>query len=210
MQHFLNPETLINTVGYMGIFLIIFIESGIFFGFFLPGDSLLFSAGFLASQGRLDIATLIMGVFVASVLGVIIGYLFGKRIGEKIFHKEDSFFFNSKNLKRTQEFYKKYGTLTITLSRFVPIVRTFAPILGGVGKMNFKTLLKYDLLGSALWAVLVPSAGFFFGRKIPVIHELVLPIVTVLFFLTFIPVIIALYKHFRHSARVRKERKNNK
>ena len=198
MEHFLNPETLVSTLGYAGIFAIIFVESGFFFGFFLPGDSLLFTAGFLASQGNLNIWNVIFGSFVATALGVLIGYLFGRKIGNRIFFKKGSFLFDPKNLERTHIFYQKYGTKTIVLSRFVPIVRTFAPILAGVGEMNLKLFLKCDLLGSILWVGIVVPVGFFFGKHIPSIHNYVLPAVGVLFLLTFTPLFIPLVKKIRN------------
>ncbi len=199
LETLLNPDAIVATLGLAGIFAIIFLESGVFFAFFLPGDSLLFSAGFLASQGHLDIVSLVIGVFISSFLGVVVGYVFGKRIGENIFQKKDSFFFNPKNLERTKEFYKKYGTWTIMFSRFVPIVRTFAPILGGVGEMKWKTLLQYNFLGSTLWAFLIPMAGYFFGKQIPSLHDLVIPVMTGMFFLTLIPIFIAIYKYSKNK-----------
>jgi len=189
MENFLNPEVIIRAFGYIGIFAIIFAESGIFFAFFLPGDTLLFTAGFLASQGYLNIALVMFLVFVASFTGLLVGYFIGKKIGEKIFYKKGSWLFDPKNLKRTRLFYEKYGDKTMVLSRFVPIIRTFAPLLAGVGNMNFRTFVKSSLLGSALWVLIVIPTGYFIGNKIPSIHEYVMPVVTILFTLTFLPII---------------------
>ena len=131
--------SLIKTAGYLGLFFIVFAESGLFIGFFLPGDSLLFTAGFLASQGYLNIWILAPLMFVAAVLGDNFGYAFGKKVGPALFNKEDSFLFHKDHLVKANDFYAKHGPKTIVMARFLPIVRTFAPILAGVGKMEYKT-----------------------------------------------------------------------
>lgn len=200
-MNFLNPEFLISTLGYAGIFSIIFFESGFFFAFFLPGDTLLFTVGFLASQGFLSMTTSLMGLFLATYLGALVGYLFGKKIGEKIFTKKGSLLFDPKNLERTRVFYEKYGTWTVVLSRFVPVVRTFAPILAGVGKMNLKTFLKYNILGSILWPSIVVSVGYFFGSQLPSIHKYVMPVVGILFLLTLVPIFFTLIKEYRKNSK---------
>ncbi|MDQ3245156.1 MAG: DedA family protein [bacterium] len=195
----LNLEILISTFGLLGIFAIIFLESGAFFAFFLPGDSLLFSAGFLAFSGKPDILPLLLGCLIASFLGLIMGYLFGKKVGNKIFQKKSSMFFNPKNLEKTHIFYQKYGKLTIVVSRFVPVVRTFAPILAGVGEMNFKTFLLYDALGSILWVGIMTGAGYFLGSRFPQAHDFILPVVGGLFLLTFIPIGWGIWKNYQHN-----------
>ena len=160
MHNFLNPEFLIHSFGYVGIFSNIFIESGFFFGFFLPGDTLLFTVGFLASGGTLNIWISLVGLIIATYTGGIVGYLFGKRVGHAIFFKKGSFLFDPRNLERTRVFYRKYGKWTVVLSRFVPFARTFAPILAGVGEMNFSSFLKFNILGSILWPCIVVSVGY--------------------------------------------------
>src|SRR3989338_10841351 len=132
MLHFLEPIFLIRTLGAIGVIIIIFAESGLFFGFFLPGDSLLFTAGLVASQGYLNIWILIVGSAIAAILGDSVGYAFGRKVGPRLFNREDSRFFKKAYLERTKVFYQKYGKKTIVLARFIPIVRTFAPILAGV------------------------------------------------------------------------------
>src|SRR3989344_2091558 len=127
--NFSNLESIISTIGYLGIFTIVFAESGLFFGFFLPGDSLLFTSGFLASQGLLDIRLLALGCFLAAVLGDSVGYAFGHKFGKRLFHKKDSLLFHKENLEKTKRFYQKHGKKTIVLARFLPIIRTFAPIV---------------------------------------------------------------------------------
>lgn len=194
MLNFFNPEFLINTVGYAGVFSIIFFESGFFFAFFFPGDTLIFSTGFLASQGILNFSLLLFGYYLATYFGALAGYFFGKKVGEKIFVRKGSFLFDPKNLERTRVFYAKYGNWTMALCRFVPFVRTFAPILAGVGKMNLKTFLKFNLIGTILWPSVVLSAGYFLGNFFPVIHDYVLPAIGIVFLSTLLPVLWALYK----------------
>ena len=142
----IDPTLIIKTVGLVGIFLIIFAESGLFFGFFLPGDSLLFTAGFFASQGFVSISWLIPTLFIAAILGYQVGYAFGKRVGPALFTKERSLFFNKKYPEQAKVFYEKYGSRAIIFARFIPIVRTFAPILAGVGDMEYRTFLFYNLV----------------------------------------------------------------
>src|SRR3989344_9332548 len=138
----LEPKTLIMTLGTLGVIAIIFIETGLFFGFFFPGDSLLFTAGFLASQGYVSFAGLLIGTFLAAVIGDSVGYAFGRKVGPAIFTKENSLFFNKKHIARAQHFYEKYGKKTIILARFIPIVRTFAPLVAGIGNMEYRTFVK--------------------------------------------------------------------
>ena len=195
---------LINSLGYLGIFSIIFLESGFFFAFFLPGDTLLFTVGFLASQGFLSVTVSLIILIIATFFGTLIGYLFGKRIGPRIFQKKGSFLFDPKNLERTRKFYKKYGTLTVVLSRFVPVVRTFAPMLAGVGEMKKETFLKYNIIGSILWPVLAVSVGYFFGSQLPAIHKYVMPTVGVLFLLTLVPIFFTLGKEFLRNRKNKK------
>lgn len=185
---------LIKAAGYAGLFGIIFAESGLFIGFFLPGDSLLFTAGFLASQGFLNVYILAPLLFVAAVAGDSTGYAFGYRVGPKIFKKEESLFFKKDNLLKAQEFFAKHGGKTIILARFVPIVRTFAPILAGVGKMHYRTFLAYNLIGGLLWAVGLTFLGYFLGRTIPNVDKYLLPIILGIIFLSFLPTIIHLWR----------------
>ena len=149
--HIFDPMIIIKTLGLIGVLIIVFAESGLFFGFFFPGDSLLFTAGFLASQNYLNISILVFGAFICAVLGDSVGYWFGRKVGPKIFTKEDSIFFHKKHIERAQNFYNKYGNKTIFLARFVPIVRTFAPIVAGVGQMKYKNFLTYNIFGGFVW-----------------------------------------------------------
>jgi membrane-associated protein len=189
-----NLINLIKTVGYLGIFGIVFAESGLFFGFFLPGDSLLFTAGFLASQDFLNIWLLNLLVFVAAVLGDNVGYTFGKKVGPKIFNKEESLFFSKKNLIKAAEFYKKYGAITIVLARFMPFVRTFAPIVAGVGQMEYRIFFTYNILGGLLWTVLLTCLGYFLGSIIPDVDKYLLPIILIIILASVLPTAIHLIK----------------
>ncbi len=187
--------SLIKTAGYLGLFGIVFTESGLFIGFFLPGDSLLFTAGFLASQGFLDLVVLMAVTFVAAVLGDNFGYAFGRRIGYKIFNKKDSFLFHRDHLERARNFYEKHGGKTLVLARFMPIIRTFAPILAGVGKMNYRTFFFYNIAGGFLWAIGLTGTGYYLGSIIPNIDKYLLPIIAGIVFLSILPTLIHILKN---------------
>lgn len=195
-----NPEFVITTFGLVGVFAIVFLETGFFFGFFFPGDSLLFTAGLLASQGFLPIAWLIVGVFVAAVAGDSVGYAFGKKVGPALFSREDSRFFNKAYIARAQHFYEKYGVRTIILARFVPIVRTFAPIVAGIGNMKYKTFLTYNVIGGLAWSVLVIGMGYGFGKVIPEPDRYLLPAIAIIIVASAIPAIREFVKSRRAKA----------
>lgn len=188
---------LIKTAGLIGVSLIVFAESGFFIGFFLPGDSLLFTAGFLASQQLLNIWLLIPICLIAAYLGDSFGYAFGKKAGPRIFKKEDSVFFNKKNVTYAQSFYEEYGKKTIIFARFLPIVRTFAPILAGVGRMRYGTFLVYNIIGGTLWVLALSLLGFTLGRVIPNIDHYLLPIIGLIIVVSLIPTIIHVFKAWR-------------
>ncbi len=181
---------LITTVGYIGVFAIVFAESGLLIGFFLPGDSLLFTAGFLASQGILSLPVLVIGCFIAAVAGDSVGYMFGRRVGRPLFEREDKGLFRKKYVLRAQEFYEKHGPKTIVLARFIPIVRTFAPIVAGVGDMEYRKFVTYNLVGGFLWAVGVLAAGNFLGSAIPDVDKYLLPIIFLIIFVSVLPTIL--------------------
>lgn len=185
-MHFDLP-TFIKTIGYLGIFSMVFAESGLLIGFFLPGDSLLFTAGFLASQGFLDIKLLALGCFVSAVAGDSTGYYMGHRFGRRLFHKEDSLFFHKEHLKRAHNFYQKHGGKTIILARFMPVVRTFAPIVAGIGEMNYTRFLLFNITGGVLWAIGLTSAGYFLGNLIPEPDRYLLPIVAAIIIASVLP-----------------------
>lgn len=161
-------DSLISAVGVFGVAAIIFAESGLLVGFFLPGDSLLFTAGFLVHQGVMvfDIHALVLVLFVAAALGDSVGYAFGRRAGRRLFTRKESIVFRQDNLRRAEEFYEKHGAKTIIIARFVPVVRTFAPIIAGISKMNYRTFLTFNLVGALLWAVGLTYLGYFAGKLI--------------------------------------------
>lgn len=186
---YIDPAFLVATFGLVGVFAIVFAESGLFFGFFLPGDSLLFTAGLLASQGYFSVVVLWLGCMVCAILGDSVGYWFGKKVGPKIFFREDSLFFHKRHIDRTRAFYEKHGKKTIILARFVPIVRTFAPILAGVGRMEYRIFLSYNIIGGILWSTLLIFLGYTLGRIVPDIDRYLLPIVLAIIILSFAPII---------------------
>ncbi len=192
----LDLEQLIRSIGYIGVFGFVFAESGLLVGVFLPGDSLLFTAGFLASVGVFNIYVLAAGCFIAAVLGDNVGYAFGRRYGRKLFTKDDSFWFRKKNLSIAERFYEKHGGKAIILARFTPIVRTFAPIVAGIGAMEYQTFFRYNLVGGFLWAVGVTLAGYFLGSIIPDVDRYLLPIVVLIIALSLLPTAIHLFREF--------------
>lgn len=162
-------EALVTLVGIPGIAAIIYAESGLLIGFFLPGDSLLFTAGFLVHLGTLlkfNIHLLVIILFIAAVLGDSTGYAFGKRAGRRLFKRKESIVFKPENLVHAEEFYQKHGAKTIVIARFVPVVRTFAPIVAGMSKMHYRTFLMYNMIGAFLWAVGLTYLGYFAGTLI--------------------------------------------
>lgn len=189
-----DPVILIKGFGLLGLLGIIFAESGLFFGFFLPGDSLLFSAGLLASAGYMNLWILLILAPVAAVLGDNVGYWFGKKVGPKLFKQEDSFFFNKKYIEKTNAFYLKHGRKTIVFARFMPIVRTFAPILAGMGGMEYKTFFRFNFWGGLLWTTTLLILGYFLGRAIPNIDQYILPAVGAVVIISLIPVFFQIFR----------------
>lgn len=186
----------------VAIALVIFAESGLFIGAILPGDSLLFTAGFLASQGLLNIYILVPVLFVAAILGDSVGYTFGHKVGKRLFNKEDSLFFHKKHLVRAEDFYEKHGGKTIIIARFLPVVRTFAPIVAGMGNMRYKRFLAYNVVGAFLWAVCVTLAGYFLGKSIPNVDRYLLPIILFIIFISVAPTAAHILNDRRKSKKV--------
>jgi len=187
LLQYLNPTLIVQTLGTLGVIIILFAESGLFFGFFLPGDSLLFTAGLLASQGYLAFWPLLIFSAVAAIAGDSVGYAFGFHVGPKLFFREDSRFFKKAYLERTRIFYEKHGKKTIILARFVPIVRTFAPILAGVGRMHYRTFLSYNVVGGLGWVVGLLVLGYGLGKTVPDIDHYLLPIILLIIILSMTP-----------------------
>lgn len=176
MPHF-DLQQIIQAVGLLGIFAIVFTESGLLIGFFLPGDSLLFTAGFLASQGFFNIHVLAIGCFIAAVVGDSVGYYIGHTYGRRLFNKEDSVLFHKDHLVKANAFYKKHGGKTIIIARFMPFIRTFAPVVAGIAEMKYSTFLSYNIIGGFLWAVGLTYTGYFLGSIIPDVDTYLLPII---------------------------------
>ena len=190
----MNPESLIETFGTLGVFAIVFAESGLLIGFFLPGDSLLFTAGLLASRGFSNIALLMIGCSIAAVVGDQVGYLIGRRAGPALFKRPDSRFFHKKNVERARAFFEEHGSKTIILARFVPVVRTFAPVVAGVGEMEYRRFVTFNVIGGVLWGAGVTLAGYVLGNSIHDIDRWLLPIILGIVAVSFVPVFRELWK----------------
>jgi membrane-associated protein len=181
----LNLTEVIHAIGILGIAAIVFAESGMMVGFFLPGDTLLFTAGFLAQQGVLgvNIHALVLILCVAAVLGDNIGYLFGHKVGRKLFKRPDSVLFSHQNLQRAEKFYERWGVLAVVIARFIPVVRTFAPVVAGIGNMPYKKFLLFDIIGGILWTGSVTYTGFYGGAFLEShginVEALVVPVILV-------------------------------
>jgi membrane-associated protein len=179
----LELEEVIRAIGVLGIAAIVFAESGLLIGFFLPGDTLLFTAGFLAHDGIIgvNIHLMVAILFVAAVLGDNVGYWFGKKAGPRIFKREDSILFHKENLQRAEKFYEKWGPITLVIARFTPVVRTFAPIVAGVGKMDYKRFMFYNLFGGLLWTTSITYLGYYGGAFLEAngidVEALVVPVI---------------------------------
>lgn len=191
--HF-DLTTFIKAAGYIGVFGFVFAESGLLIGFFLPGDSLLFTAGILASQGFLNIWLLAIGSWLFAVIGDSVGYYFGRKMGPKLFTKEDSRFFHKDHLLRAQRFYEHHGGKTIVLARFLPIIRTFAPIIAGIGNMKYTSFIMFNILGGLLWAVGMSVVGYVLGNTIPNIDHYLIPIILGIIVVSALPTIIGLLR----------------
>lgn len=202
----LNLNDVIHAIGVLGIAAIVFAESGMMVGFFLPGDTLLFAAGFLAQQATLgvNVNVLIIILFVAAALGDNIGYLLGHKFGRRLFRKPDSLLFHQKNLQRAETFYEKYGAPTVIIARFIPIVRTFAPVVAGIGSMPYRVFALFDLIGALLWTASITYLGYFGGAFLQAhginVEELVLPIIGLV-------VLVSIASPFYHILREPKSRK---
>ncbi len=203
-MHF-DLKQIIETIGYVGLFAIVFAESGLFFGFFLPGDSLLVTAGLLATQGYFNIFLLVFLLATAAILGDSTGYWMGKKFGKRIFSKVNMDTHNlslfsrinyalrkKEHIVTASEFYKKHGNQTIIFARFLPYIRTFAPIVAGIGEMDYKRFVTFNIIGGAGWASLMLFIGFFLGRVIPNVDKYLIPIILVIVVLSFLP---SLFEH---------------
>jgi len=173
---------------------IIFTETGLLFGFFLPGDSLLVTAGIFAAAGALDIVTVLAVLSVAAVSGDQLGYWIGLTTGPRIFSREDSIFFHKRHAERAQKFYDRHGGKTIILARFIPIIRTFAPVVAGVGKMQYRRFVAYNVVGAVLWVWGLTLAGYALAKSIPNIEKHIHLVIAIVIFLSILPPIIEVLK----------------
>lgn len=201
-----NPQNIIQYGGLALLLFVIFAETGLFFGFFLPGDSLLFVAGLLSSSKYIDqpVGILIVLLVIAAFTGTCVGYFFGLLAKQYIKHRKESFFFKQKYLDMAQDFYKRYGMMAFIVGRFLPIVRTFVPILAGIVKIDFKRFVIYNLLGAVSWIVTLVMAGHWLGNMFPTLIDNVELIIVGLIIITAIPVIISFRK--RHDPVFEKEK----
>lgn len=195
----------IKAAGVVGVALVIFAESGLLFGFFLPGDTLLFTAGLLTHAGFVPISIhlLVLIVFIAAVAGDSVGYAFGNRVGRKLFNRPNSRLFKQEHLLKAEEFYKKHGGKTIIIARFIPAVRTFAPIVAGASNMAYAQFLTYNVVGALLWAVGITYLGYYLGAWFESmgleVDHILLPLIALILFISVLPAIV-------HLARNKKQR----
>ena len=190
-----DVEQIVLAGGLLAIALIVFAESGLFFGFFLPGDTLLLTAGFLAAQGQLPIVPLIAVIIVAAILGDNVGYQTGKRFGPSIFKRDDGIFFRQEYLVKAHDFYKRQGGKTIIMARFFPAVRTFAPIVAGAAKMDWRYFAIYNVAGAFLWGLSITLLGYFIGTKLPDIDQYLIVGIIIIAQLFLLGILINIFKN---------------
>jgi membrane-associated protein len=197
-------KAMIIAAGYLGLLAIVFAENGLFLGFFLPGDSLLFTAGFLASSagGRVfDLPVLLPLLLVAGIAGVSVGYWFGQNFGRRLFQREDSVWFHRKHLDSAHDFYEKHGGRAIILARFLPVVRTFVPIVAGMALMTYPKFLLYNVIGGVGWVLGMTIGGYFLGSVIPDPDRYLLPIIALIIAISVAPTAVHVYRENRVQIR---------
>lgn len=193
----MSLTTLVQFIGYPGLFAAVFLESGVFFGFFLPGASMLFTAGLLASSGYFNVSILIPLLTIAAILGDNAGYWFGAKIGIRLFLRPDSRFFHHSHVERAKDFYEKYGSRAIFLARFIPVVRTFAPIVAGVVGMKYRIFITYNILGAVVWGAGVTFAGYYLVAQFPSIQQYISLIILGIIVVTTLPIFIDIWRRYR-------------
>ena len=198
IEHFLhflfNVKGLIEWGGTLLVCIIVFIETGFFVGFFLPGDSLLVTAGVFAASGQLHLSELLLLVPLCAIVGDQIGYWIGRKAGQALYQREDSLIFRKRHLQRAHDFYEKYGGKTVILARFVPVVRTFCPPVAGAAEMSYGRYFSYDVAGGFLWVGSMILGGYFLGRQIPNISENIHYVIAVVIFLSLLPPAIGMLR----------------
>jgi membrane-associated protein len=187
-----NVPELIRMGGLIGLVLVVFAETGLMVGFFLPGDSLLVTAGLFAAKGDLNIVWLNLALIAAAIVGDATGYWIGRRAGKALYNRPNSFFFRKQHLIKTHEFYEKHGGKTIVIARFVPIIRTFAPVVAGAAEMTYRQFAMYNVLGGIGWVLSMTLIGYFLGRAVPDIDKHIHIVVAVVIFLSLLPGIISI------------------
>ena len=197
----LDPQHLLNAFGLVGVGAIVFAESGLLIGLFLPGDSLLFTAGILAAAGRLSLPLLLPVAFLAAAAGDSVGYGLGRRAGPGLNQREDARRFRRQHLERARRFYQRRGVSTIVLARFIPYVRTFAPVVAGAAEMPYRRFVIFNLVGALLWCVGVPVAGYTLGRTIPSIDRYLLPAIAVIVGISLLPIALEALRAGRRQRR---------
>jgi membrane-associated protein len=214
LKEFLNPKTIIETMlarggvfVYLGLIFIVFAETGLAAGFFLPGDSLLVVAGLFAAAGKLNIGVLLVTLFIAAVVGDAVGYYTGSKMGPRIFSRQKSILFKPSHLLKAQAFYEKYGGKTIIIARFVPIVRTFAPIVAGAAQMTYRKFVVFNVLGGFLWVFSMILGGFFLGNFVESafgikLEDHIEKVVIIVVLLSLLPMLIEYLKSRREKARI--------
>lgn len=199
-QHLPNLPELVQWAGILGLAAIVFSETGLLVGFFLPGDSLLVTAGLFAARGYLDVYWLLPSLTIAAISGNSLGYFIGRSSGPRIFNRENSLLFNKKHAIRASRFYAKYGRITIVLAQFMPILRTFAPVIAGVAGMRFREFITYNVLGAFAWIWSMIGTGFFLGTYIPNIEKNIHFVIAVVIFISILPAILSALKARRRTA----------
>jgi membrane-associated protein len=195
-----DVETLIRVGGLTAMAATIFAETGLMIGFFLPGDSLLVTAGVFAAAGQLNIWTLNALLIVAAIAGDTVGYWFGRRVGPALFKRPKSLLFNPDHLRRAHDFYQKHGGKTIIIARFIPVIRTFAPIVAGMGEMEYRRFLSFNVFGGLFWVISMTGIGYFLG-KIPGVREHIEVVIIIVVFLSILPGIIAFAREWMKKRR---------
>lgn len=185
-----DVESLVRVGGLVGLTTVVFVETGLLIGFLLPGDSLLVTAGLFAARGDLDVATLVLALSAAAIVGDSVGYNIGVRAGPRLFSRENSLFFNKSHLLTTKDFYDRHGPFTIVIARFVPIIRTFAPVVAGIGTMEYKRFISYNVVGGIGWVLSMVFGGYFLGQIVPNIDKNIDKVIAVVIILSLLPVII--------------------
>ena len=209
-HHFSNLPDLVQWAGLFGLSVIVFSETGLLIGVFLPGDSLLVTAGLLAAHGYLNVYHLAPVLTLAAICGNSLGYFIGRATGPRIFNRENSIFFNKKHAMRAHEFYEKHGRVTIVIAQFMPVIRTFSPVIAGVGGMRFRDFTKYNVLGAVVWVWSMLGIGYFLGNYIPGIDKHIEIVVVIVVFISLLPGLISGLRARRKKSRLTtQEKKDN-